>query len=153
VVDRSEPDESTVVVDRSEPDESTLVVDRSEPDEHTIAVDREPAKRSNVMRSLPRRGGKRQITLAPGADANKTATLAAGPGAVAEYTARAIPAAPTAAPVVELGPEASRANAPSMPSVAKLSRRGGAIALVSAASAVVVSVVGLVLIAGALLNG
>ena len=179
VVDRSEPDESTVVVDRSEPDESTVVVDRSEPgesDESTVVVDRSApddktvvvegrkadgqkpgaAKKASgpVMRTLPRRGAKREVTLAPGvAGTNKKSRAASGPGAVAAYEARSIPAPPPPAPIVELGPESSRAHAPSMPSVARQSRRRGRIALVAFAVAIIVSVTGLVVIVSVLLGG
>jgi len=161
-------DDGTIVVDRtgshsspqpSESDDGTVVVDRtgsspSEPDDGTLVVERPapPVKRGPVMRTLTRRG-RREVTLAPGEGANKSATLAAGAGAVAEYTTRAILAAPVAAPVIELGPEASRANAPSMPSIAKQSRRRGLIALGLTAGAIVISIVGLVLVISALITG
>lgn len=158
VVDRtSDPDDGTVVVDRSaEPDDGTVVVDRSvAADDGTLVVERPaaPAKRGPVMRTLPRRGAKREVTLAPGTGANKTATLAPGAGAIAEYEKREIPAPPAATPQIELGPEASRANAPSMPSIAKQSRRRGLIALSVTAGAIVISVVGLVLVIRALITG
>lgn len=164
VVDRSEPDDGTVVVDRSAPahdveDDGTVVVDRSAPDDGTVVVERPsapapPTRRGPVMRTLPRRGAKRDITLAPGsAGTNRTATLAAGAGAVAEYTSRDIPAPPAPAPVIELGPEASRAPAPSMPSVARHSRRQGTITILVFAGAILVSVVGLVLVIVALIGG
>jgi hypothetical protein len=155
VVDRSAPDDGTVVVDRSSPDDGTLVIDRAAPDDGTAVVERPdaPAKRPPVMNAPTRRRNRREVTLAPGAGANKEATLAAGPGAVAAYPARAILAPPSAAPIIELGPEASRADAPSMPSVAKQSRRRGLIALAVAGGAVVVSVIGLIAIVAALING
>jgi hypothetical protein len=152
-IDRSDADERTIAIDRSETDERTIAIDRSETDESTLVVDRQPKPRASVMRTLPRRGAKRQITLAPGAGANKTATPAVGPGAISEYTARPIAPPPAQAPAVQLGPEASRANAPSMPSVARQSRRRGTIAVGAAAAAVLISVVGLVLIVNALLAG
>jgi hypothetical protein len=174
VVDRSEPDDGTVVVDRSEPDERTVVVDRSEPDESTVVVDRSApddgtvlvakpgvgkpagpaAKRATVMRTLPRRGAKREVTLAPGgAAANKTATPAAGPGAIATYESRELPPPPAPAPVIELGPEATRAPAPAMPSVSRHSRRQGRIAMAAFGIAILVSVSGLIAIVVAVVTG
>ena len=157
VVDRGEPDESTVVVDRAAPDESTVVVDRAAPDDGTILVakpDGPAPKRATVMRTLPRRGAKREVTLAPGAvGTNKTATPAAGPGAIATYESREIPPPPAPAPVIELGPEATRAPAPAMPSVARHSRRQGQIALIAFSGAILVSVVGLVVIIVTVLTG
>ena len=153
VVDRSaEPDESTIVVDREPANDSTVVVDRIDPQGPTIVVDKPAAKRSSVLRTLQRRGSQRQITLAPGENANKVGTIAAGPGAVAEYTAREIPAPPVAHAVIELGAEASRAEAPSMPSVAKQSRRRGLISLAAASASILVSVVGLIAVIRALLG-
>ena len=72
--------------------------------------------------------------------------LASGPGAVTVYTPRAIPAPPTPSSEIVRGIEATRVDAPSMPSVAKSTRRGTLFTLGSLAAALVISVVGLVVL-------
>jgi hypothetical protein len=167
VVDRSVPaadeHEGTVVVDRSVPaadeHEGTVVVDRSVPaaDEHdgTVVVPRpasEKSKSASRPADSPRRG-RRRITLPPvepgfGPDP----VDAVGAGAVDAYQPRTIEPAPALAPQVPLGAEATRAPAPSMPSVRRRSAAFGAIAIGGFALACVISVAGLVLIVTALLS-
>jgi hypothetical protein len=79
--------------------------------------------------------------VAPGY--GRGAVDAVGPGTVTTYEPREIPEPPAAPPVLP-GVEATRADAPAMPSVARRSRRGGWIALGVFAASCVVSVGGLV---------
>ena len=158
VVDRSSPadddDERTTVVDRSAPvgesDDGTVVVDRSAPADEvhdgTVVVPRPASEKSkSASRPAPSsRRGRRRITLPPvepgfGPDA----VDAVGAGAVDSYLPRAITPAPVATPAIPLGDDATRAPAPSMPSVERRSRRIGMIAVGGFAAACVISVVGL----------
>jgi hypothetical protein len=161
VVERDDPD-STVVVDRSDSD-STVVVDRADSDS-TVVVDRDGSapvvaaksdspQRADSLRVLPRRGANRQITRAPGVGAEKKGVVASGPGASGSYSPRAIPAPPPAPVEIPLGPEATRMDAPSMPSVSRHSRRLGRITMAVFAGSFLVSAVGLVLIVVALIRG
>lgn len=149
VVDRSAPvEERTVVVERSTLEERTVVVDRSAPvEERTVVVDRRRnrPRSGSVLGDIPRRRRHRELTPAPGG-AQSSAVLASGPGAVTAYTPRAIPPPPSPAPEIALGPEATRADAPSMPSVAKSAHRTTLFAFGALAAAVVISVVGLIVI-------
>jgi hypothetical protein len=130
-----------VVVDRSSPDEGTVVL------EGRRARGRRVAPRSgSVLGAIPRRGQRRELTPAPGgAEVQRTAVLASGPGAVSAYAPRTIPAPPVVAVTPEPGQEATRADAPSMPSVVRASQRRSRVALAAFAIACIVSVVGLVL--------
>ena len=167
VVDRSSPadddDERTTVVDRSAPvgesDDGTVVVDRSaradEVHDGTVVVPRPASEKSkSASRPAPSsRRGRRRITLPPvepgfGPDA----VDAVGAGAVDSYLPRAITPAPVATPAIPLGDDATRAPAPSMPSVERRSRRIGMIAVGGFAAACVISVVGLATIVVALLG-
>jgi len=166
VVDRSAPaddDERTTVVDRSAPvgesDDGTVVVDRSaradEVHDGTVVVPRPASEKSkSASRPAPSsRRGRRRITLPPvepgfGPDA----VDAVGAGAVDSYLPRAITPAPVATPAIPLGDDATRAPAPSMPSVERRSRRIGMIAVGGFAAACVISVVGLATIVVALLG-
>jgi hypothetical protein len=159
VVQRDDQD-STIVVDRSDAD-STVVVDRADGDS-TVVVERDgsaPAatsdnpKRADSLRVLPRRGANRQITRAPGVGAEKKGVRASGPGASGSYSPRAIPAPPPAPVEIPLGPEATRMDAPSMPSVSRHSRRLGRITMAVFAGSFLVSAVGIVLIVVALIRG
>lgn len=156
VVDRTStaPDDGTIVVDRisTAPDDGTIIVDRSSaaPDDGTVVVSRDkPAARKPGVPGLPsRRSNKRRITLPPVEPGfGREAVEASGPGAVSTYEPRLIPDVPQAAADVELGPEATRADAPSMPSVVKSSRRMGLIGIVGFALACVLSVAGLAIFA------
>ena len=156
VVDRTStaPDDGTIVVDRTStaPDDGTIIVDRSSaaPDDGTVVVSRDkPAARKPGVPGLPsRRSNKRRITLPPVEPGfGREAVEASGPGAVSTYEPRLIPDVPQAAAEVELGADATRADAPSMPSVVKRSRRMGLIGIVGFALACVLSVVGLVIFA------
>jgi len=166
VVDRSaastddgDGHDGTVVVDRSvvstddgrdDAHDGTVVVDRSAPadDAHdgTIVVPRAASEKSKSASrsSQTSRRGRRRITLPPvepgfGPDP----VDAVGAGAVENYSPRTIAAAPALTPAIPLGADATRAPAPSMPSVRRRSTRLGAIALGGFALACVVSVVGL----------
>lgn len=156
VVDRTStaPDDGTIVVDRTStaPDDGTIIVDRTStaPDDGTVVVSRDkPAARKPAVPGLPsRRSNKRRITLPPVEPGfGREAVEASGPGAVSTYEPRLIPDVPQAAAEVELGADATRADAPSMPSVVKRSRRMGLIGIVGFALACVLSVVGLVIFA------
>jgi len=156
VVDRDSPEEHTVLVDRDVPGEHTVVVDRDVPEEHTVVVDRgaKPESRLAVLGVISRRARRRDLTPAPGgAAAQRTSVVASGPGAVSTYSPRAIPQPPLVAPKLESGPDASRLDAPSMPSVRRQSRRFGRTTLAIAAAACVVSVTGIVVVILALVTG
>ena len=165
VVERStpsvEPDGETVVVERSapavEPDGETVVVRReaSREDENaTIVVDRSPSPSAKgAPPAAPTRRGRRRITLPPvepgfGAEPVE----AAGPGATSSYAPRGIQPLPATAPEVPLGADATRAPAPSMPSVGKRSRTFGVIGVAGFALATTVSLVGLAAIVVSLLR-
>jgi hypothetical protein len=180
VVDRSAPaddHEGTVVVDRRAPSaeegNETVVVDRAlDPDNETIVVDRPSIsaradesdgtivvgrRRANTSsKSAPAstgRRGRRRITLPPVEPGfGPAAVEAVGPGAISAYSPREIQPPPPSAPLVPLGPDATRAPAPSMPSVGKRSRSFGMIAVGGFALACVVSVVGLGVIVTSLLG-
>jgi hypothetical protein len=168
VVDRS-PEESTVVVDR-EPVESTVVIARDEPtrDEATVVVDRDAEStvvvdrdtaapptdgtvavtRNRVTSALPpaiggsrRRRGMTMPAVAPGF--GRGAIDAVGPGAIATYEPRAIPAPPVV-PELLPGSAATRIASPALPSVRRRTRALGAAALAVFGVACVVSIVGLV---------
>ncbi|MEO8529212.1 MAG: hypothetical protein ABI435_09045 [Pseudolysinimonas sp.] len=170
VVDR-EPVESTVVVDRAsgpaaDPavehtvvvarDESTVVVDRDS--DSTVVVDREPAApagdgtvavtRNRVTSALPpaiggtrRRRGMTMPPVAPGF--GRGAIDAVGPGAVATYEPRAIPAPPVV-PELLPGDAATRIASPDLPSVRRRTRVMGAATFAIFGAACVVSIVGLI---------
>ena len=167
-LDALEPldDERTTVVDRgaAHDDDGTVVVSRSsgsdaDPDadaDHgeTVIVARahetaeRPAVRS-ASRPSPSTGrrGRRRIALPPVEPGFGAAPVdAVGPGAVTAYAPRPIAPAPVAVDVPVLGADATRAPAPSMPSVGKRSRTVGIVAIGGFALACVVSVVGLVTI-------
>ncbi|TPX01763.1 hypothetical protein FJ656_25550 [Schumannella luteola] len=74
----------------------------------------------------------------------------AGVGARDAYVPRPVPTPPIV-PDLPPGGEATRAVAPSMPSVARSARRTGRLALILAAAAVVVTIGGLILIVAAFL--
>lgn len=164
VVDRdAEPEDHTVVVERGgEAEDRTVVVERGDGD-RTVVVDRNASPDATVVVSrgakakrtptkTPR--GRTRINLPPVEPGTvEQAILAPGPGAVAAYAPREIAPQPEASAPIELGPEATRAPAPSMPSVRRSSRRLGVIALVGFALACVVSVAGLAGILTMVLRG
>lgn len=144
VVDR-EAEAETVVVDRAD---RTVIVDRGPAAEGTVAVTRARAKAPDAGPATPRavRGGRRRrgMTMPPVAPGyGRGAIDAVGPGAVATYEPREIPAPPAAQPAFP-GVDATRAEAPSMPSVTRRARRTGMISLAVFAASCVVSVGGLI---------
>jgi hypothetical protein len=147
LVDR-EAEAETVIVDRAD---RTVVVDRDAPlggavSDGTGAVTRtrgRPAE-APMVPSGRRRRGIAMPPVAPGF--GRGAIDAVGPGAVATYEPRAIPDAPES-PAPLPGMEATRVPAPSMPSVARRTRRGGMVTLAVFAASCVVSVGGLIAIA------
>jgi hypothetical protein len=157
IVDRAgggSDDNETVLVSRSAEAGAAASADHSE----TIIVARtdETADRPPVKsRSKPAAGrrGRRRITLPPVEPGFGAEPVdAVGPNAVSSYAPREISAAPVPGPTVPLGADATRAPAPSMPSVGRRSRRIGMVAVGGFALACVVSVVGLVTIAVTLLG-
>lgn len=141
VVDR-EAEAETVVVDRAD---RTVVVERgAAPDAVAVTRTRDRAPAAPKLPTGRRRRGMTMPPVAPGF--GRGAVDAVGPGAVATYEPRVIPDAPEP-PASPPGVEATRAAAPSMPSVARRTRRGGLIALVVFAASCVVSVCGLVALA------
>ncbi|MFE1665179.1 hypothetical protein [Microbacterium sp. P02] len=99
------------------------------------------------------RAKRTRIILPPSTEASTRAVVGVGPGAVEPYAPRDVPPPPVAAMELAEGPEASRADAPQMPSVRRASARGSAIALASVAGACVVSVAGLAWIAVSVFGG
>ena len=156
VVDRgataAEGDEDrTVVVDR-EAEDRTVVVDRDT--DKTVAVERKGRRKrvgagsaapdpESVMKLLPtRRGAIRLAPVEPGF--GRDAVEAIGANAVETYVPREIAPPPAPAPAVPRGEDALRAEAPSMPSVTRRSRKAGVVALLVFAGACAVSVIGIV---------
>ncbi|MGV8886059.1 MAG: hypothetical protein ACOH1T_10810 [Microbacteriaceae bacterium] len=152
-----EDDEATIVrplAGSPELDEGTIIVDRAGTDEGTVVVDRNRPIAQRPGASAPTRRGKRRITLPPVEPGfAPEAVDASGPGAISTYEPRLVPEAPEVAPVAELGPDATRAHAPSMPSVGRRSRRLALIGIVGFGLACAISVVGLVIFAVALGGG
>lgn len=143
VVDR-EVEAETIVVDRSDLSDSTVIVDRTPAQDGTVAVTRERAKKPAAGPAVPGGRRRRGMTMPPVAPGfGRGAVDAVGPGAVTTYEPREIPEPPSATPAF-VGVEATRAEAPAMPSVARRSRRAGLIALGVFAASCVISVGGLV---------
>ncbi|WP_395641052.1 hypothetical protein [Pseudolysinimonas sp.] len=149
VVDR-EAEAETVVVDRID---RTVVVDRGSAPDGTVAVTRERGQVPPPGRAIPAGRRRRGMTMPPVAPGfGRGAVDAVGPGAVASYEPRAIPEVPAETAPFE-GAEATRTEAPSMPSVARRSRRGALTTLVLFAGACVVSVAGLIALGIAVVAG
>jgi len=110
-------------------------------------AERPPVKSASRPAIVPGRRGRRRITLPPVEPGFGAEPVdAVGPGAIASYVPRTIAPVPVAVPAPPLGADATRAPAPSMPSVGKRSRTIGMVAVGGFALACVVSVVGLVTI-------
>lgn len=140
IVDR-ELEAETIVVERAD---STVIVDRGPAAEGTVAVTRARAKAPEDGPAIPGGRRRRGMTMPPVAPGyGRGAIDAVGPGAVATYEPREIPA-PPAAQAEFAGVDATRAEAPSMPSVTRRARRTGMISLAVFAASCVVSVVGLI---------
>lgn len=149
IVDR-EAEAETIIVDRAD---RTVVVERGSAPDGTIAVTRSRTKPPEAGPSIPSGRRRRGMTMPPVAPGyGRGAIDAVGPGAVTVYEPREIPAPPVA-PSAFAGVEATRAPAPSMPSVARRSRNRAAVSLALAAGACVVSVAGLLAIGIAVLGG
>lgn len=156
VIDREEENDRTVVVDRAkhaapadEAEDRTVVVDR---EDKTVVVERSRRGRrpkdgaaraaDSVINLLPTRRGIKIAPVEPGF--GRDAVEAIGPNAVETYVPREIAPAPEAAPAVPRGDDALRAEAPSMPSVTRRSRKAGAVALLAFAGACVISLIGII---------
>ena len=156
------PDETFVLDDRTVVVDETVVVER----DATVVVHRDPPPGLELVDAAPgalpeapgapapapaRRGAARRtrIALPDETPASTRAVEGQGVGPLDRYVPRQIPQAPVLERLPE-GPDATRAVAPSMPSVARASRRAGWRALVLAVAACVVAVGGLVLIVLAL---
>ena len=165
----ADDDERTTIVDRTAPpstdaddDDDRTIISASVPrpatgdDDHseTIIVarahetaERPPVKSASRPAIVPGRRGRRRITLPPVEPGFGAEPVdAVGPGAIASYVPRTIAPVPVAVPAPPLGADATRAPAPSMPSVGKRSRTIGMVAVGGFALACVVSVVGLITI-------
>ena len=176
VVERTSPpaddDERTTIVERTGPpaghdDDGTVIVARRSDtpdgdDDHSATIivarahetaERPPAKSaSRPSASTGTRRGRRRITLPPVEPGFGAEPVdAVGPGAVATYAPRPIAPVPPVVVAPPLGADATRAPAPSMPSVVKRSRTIGIVAVGGFALACAVSVVGLVTIVVAVL--
>ncbi|MBX3094841.1 MAG: hypothetical protein KF680_09955 [Cryobacterium sp.] len=150
-----DPDRTVVVSRKGDDDpDKTIVVSRAgSPDsDKTAVVDRGDRRKSVSRTKAPR--GRQRIALPPvDPDFTPEVVIAAGPGAVETYSPREIPLPPEDAAPVELGPEATRAPAPQMPSVRRASKRLGVIATAGFALSCVVSVAGLIAVVVALVRG
>jgi hypothetical protein len=99
------------------------------------------------------RAQRTPVVLPAGLPPSARAAEAPGVDVVESYRPRPIPAPPEPGPELPTGPEATRAEAPSMHSVSRASRRAGWGAVAAIAGACVVSVVGLVVVALAVFAG
>ena len=143
IVDR-EVDAETVIVERSDAADRTVIVERGPAGEGTVAVTRARAKAPDAGPAIPGGRRRRGMTMPPVAPGyGRGAVDAVGPGAVTVYEPREI-VEPPVAPAPFQGVEATRAEAPSMPSVTRRARRAGMISLAVFAASCVVSVVGLI---------
>lgn len=133
-------------------DEATVVVSREKPvDDDTVVVDRKAASKAKPAR-VPR--GRQRINLPPVEPGfAEQAVLVAGPGAVESYAPRRLPSRPVGATSAEQSVGAARLPAEAVPSVRKASRRFGFVAILGFVVACAVSVVGLTVIAVAVLRG
>lgn len=171
VVDRVAPspddDDHTRVVARDLPiddeDDHTRVVAKEHPphadedqDDDTRVVGDRPGRRTAPSAAAPTVGSRadrrrRGIAYPPVPQGfGPGAHEAVGPGAIESYQARAV-TQPPADPVIEEGVEATRAPAPSMPSVHKRSRRAARTAMALYVCAWIGAVAGAILIVVALL--
>ena len=161
VVARPEPsatddheDDHTRVVQReseapatADEDDATRVVKHAADadagdDDNTRVVARDPKQHSLT---LPASGRRRGIALPPAMESfSADVELARGAGAVEAYPAREIPEPPPPPPPTEEGPEATRAPAPSMPSVSRRSRVAARAALSVFVSSCVLAVAGII---------
>lgn len=141
-LDAAEDDDEdkTVVVDR---EDKTVVVERARRGRRPKDDAAAPAADS-VINLLPTRRGIKVAPVEPGF--GREAVEAIGPNVVETYVPREIAPAPEAAPAVPRGDEALRAPAPSMPSVTRLSRKVGTMALLAFAAACLVSLVGVIVV-------
>jgi len=160
VVDRGHPDDGeldrTIVVDRGADSDvdRTVVVERGETD-RTVVIPDGRIRAVGIPDPAPtrRRTARRmRITLPDDTPVSERASEGPGVGAVERYEARAIPAPPDVE-ILPAGPEATRAPAPGMPSVARASRRAGRRALLIAAAACVVGIAGLIAIGVVVFGG
>lgn len=151
-------DEATVVVGRpiaDRDDDETVVVEsvgrrgrhateakQAEPEQNQK---QEPGPRGAVSRNRARRT---RIVLPAGREPSARAVVGPGPGAVQVYRPRQVPPPPEALPELVGGDEPTRLPAPSMPSVTRASQRMSVLALGCVLAACVVSVIGLIVIAG-----
>jgi hypothetical protein len=130
------------------------VVDRGDPDRTVVVAGgaiREPGPPEPAP--APRRAARRmRITLPDDTPVSERAVEGTGSGAVERYEPRAIPAPPEIE-ALPSGPDATRADAPGMPSVTRASRSAGRRALLIAGAACVVSVAGLVAVGFAVFGG
>lgn len=156
VVDR-EAEDRTVVVERDAAVDRTVVVERGEAADGTVAVTRERPASAPPAEELPavprgrRRRGMSMPPVEPGY--GRGAVDAPGAGALLPHARRDAPL-PAPPPVAEPDAEpATRGAAPSMPSVARLTRRAALLALATAVVAAAISVTGLVALGIAALGG
>lgn len=133
-------EDRTVVVDR---EDKTVVVERARRGRRPKDGAAAPAADS-VINLLPNRRGIKVAPVEPGF--GREAVEPIGPNVVETYVPREIAPAPGAAPAVPRGDEALRAEAPSMPSVTRRSRKAGAVTLLAFAGACVVSLIGVIVV-------
>jgi hypothetical protein len=145
--------DATIVVPRDTAPDAAVEAD-AEADGTIVIPDGVPRTGDPDPGPEPRRGRARRtrITLPDDVPPSERAADGAGAGAVLPYEPRPVPSAPAPARLPD-GPSATRTAAPAMPSVARASRRTGALALALTALAIVVALAGLTAIVWSVVTG
>ncbi|WP_313540981.1 hypothetical protein [Leifsonia aquatica] len=156
VVHRPDDDAETPADDSDDSDDSddTVIARRAANtaaagSEAPVVPPRTPVPRTR--RSL--RAQRTPIVLPTSVSPSTRAAEAVGANAVDTYEPRPIPAPPAPGPDLGSGPDATRAEAPSMSSVRRSSRKAGWITVAGIAGACVVSIGGLIGIAAVVFGG
>lgn len=146
--DGADEADDTIIARRAGAEPPAVVAGSTGPD----APPRSPRTQlAPTRRSL--RAVRTPIVLPSGTAGSERAAAALGADAVVRYRPRPIPAPPAPGPDFGSGPEATRAEAPSMRSVRRATRSAGWIAVGSIVGACIVSVVGLLIIVTAVVTG
>ena len=142
------PDEQdrTVAVQREEPVDRTVVIERgpaaaAEPEGAQEAQEPEDRTVGLTRARLAKGARERGVPAAPDGARSGRAAAPAGPDS---YPPRALPEVPAPAPPVPRGEDARRSAASALPSVARRSRRAGAVTLLVFGAACVISIMGIV---------
>lgn len=136
----TDTEDRTIVVERDDPEDHTVVIER----DNTVVIDRRRGRGTStpapdpVLTVLPARRGIRTAPIEPARRSVEPAST------VEAYAPRPVAPAPKPGPAVPRGAGPERAANPVLPSVARRSRKSGALALLLFAGACVVSVIGIV---------